>query len=577
MFELSLSPAIAPAFAPVLTAPAVGTGDFALALAEVTAEVPAAIVDTNAVVLPPDRQILAAPADAHPTPGTAPIPVLDVATPIIIPRFLPPATQQAPQSRAAAPLTDVVTVAKSPAKAVLSPAQIRQTIGVIPIANARQAATTNDDPIPERDRDEGAAVATLILAPLPIALPLVQAAPAASPGDGRVGIPPAVSVPALALPQPPIKLEATVQPDPVARPIIDPRTPTIDVGKGLVPRSDALAAPVHATDIAPGVRPRGTIIDLPIAFATPVPVLIRPGAVDSSPPVPTAAPTPVPAQGVAADRLASVLPAPVAPTVIGVPVPALRAFAVAIAATNAAPVRVSRGGETPNASTASASARAIAVRPDDVSVTRAVAPGLPVRVPDLAIAPSPSLAELVVQSTHPAGRSRDDDATVTPLTIAAPSDLATRPLDATTRSLPPVDMRREDWTRALIDRIDAVRDVANARDTRITLVPDSLGKIEVALRQDGETLHVAFVADAPATRLLLVEAQPRLVELAEARGLKLGDTAVSANPDGDRTGSSFGQTADQRRPVPAPQGSASNRSTTTSPAPDRADSDNRIA
>ncbi len=97
------------------------------------------------------------------------------------------------------------------------------------------------------------------------------------------------------------------------------------------------------------------------------------------------------------------------------------------------------------------------------------------------------------------------------------------------------------------------------------------------MRQDGETLHVAFVADAPATRLLLVEAQPRLVELAEARGLKLGDTAVSANPDGDRTGSSFGQTADQRRPVPAPQGSASNRSTTTSPAPDRADSDNRIA
>ena len=126
-----------------------------------------------------------------------------------------------------------------------------------------------------------------------------------------------------------------------------------------------------------------------------------------------------------------------------------------------------------------------------------------------------------------------------------------------------------------------MHDVANARDPRITLVPDALGKIEVALRQDGDTVHVQFAADAPATRALLADAQPRLAELAEARGLRLGDASVSAGSDGARAGNAsgggFGQAADQRRPAPFAQPVNHNRSITTNPARDRADSDHRIA
>jgi len=90
----------------------------------------------------------------------------------------------------------------------------------------------------------------------------------------------------------------------------------------------------------------------------------------------------------------------------------------------------------------------------------------------------------------------------------------------------PIDTRHDGWLDRLIDRIDALRDAANAQDTRVRLIPDALGKIDVALRKSDDGVQVHFTAEVPATRQLLADAQPRLAQLAEQRGLKLAETSV---------------------------------------------------
>lgn len=112
-----------------------------------------------------------------------------------------------------------------------------------------------------------------------------------------------------------------------------------------------------------------------------------------------------------------------------------------------------------------------------------------------------------------------------------------------------LDMRRDDWPQAMIDRIEALRDAANANDTRIRLVPDALGKVDVAIRHDGDAVHVQFNAEVPATRTLIAEAQPKLAEIAQARGIKLHQTSVDAGDAG----------SGQHRRGAAPQSSQSIR------------------
>ncbi|MBX3595295.1 flagellar hook-length control protein FliK [Sphingomonas sp.] len=90
----------------------------------------------------------------------------------------------------------------------------------------------------------------------------------------------------------------------------------------------------------------------------------------------------------------------------------------------------------------------------------------------------------------------------------------------------PLDLTRDDWGGKMIDRIAALRDAAEAADTRIRLAPENLGNVDVSIRRDGDRLHVHFNAENAATRQLLAEAAPRLTELADARGVKLGQTSV---------------------------------------------------
>ncbi|GAA0658957.1 hypothetical protein FHT00_002042 [Sphingomonas insulae] len=91
---------------------------------------------------------------------------------------------------------------------------------------------------------------------------------------------------------------------------------------------------------------------------------------------------------------------------------------------------------------------------------------------------------------------------------------------------PTLDMRQDGWPTHMVDHIEALRDAANANDTRIRLVPDALGAIDIAVKTVGDAIHVRFAAEDATTRAMIEDAQPRLAEIAQERGLKIGQTIV---------------------------------------------------
>lgn len=131
-------------------------------------------------------------------------------------------------------------------------------------------------------------------------------------------------------------------------------------------------------------------------------------------------------------------------------------------------------------------------------------------------------------------RSRDPDAAASAGLLAGaapnpPGDPAIAPASASPTAL---DLARDSGLERMIAHIETLRDDADARDTRIRLVPDSLGGVDVAVRQEGDRVHVHFTVEQEATRSLLADAQPRLTELAAARGLRIGDSSVSTESGG---------------------------------------------
>lgn len=117
--------------------------------------------------------------------------------------------------------------------------------------------------------------------------------------------------------------------------------------------------------------------------------------------------------------------------------------------------------------------------------------------------------------------------------VAAELQQAPRQVMATADAqLGNLDMSRQEWMGAMIETIEALRETPNARETSIRLSPDALGTVDIAITQEGDRVHVRFTADTPAGRAMLNEAQPRLAELAEAKGVRLGQTTV----DGGATG-----------------------------------------
>jgi len=118
-------------------------------------------------------------------------------------------------------------------------------------------------------------------------------------------------------------------------------------------------------------------------------------------------------------------------------------------------------------------------------------------------------------------------------TLLAPADamqLVAKPGEAQRQAL---DMGRQDWPQKMIDRIEALRDDANANDTSIRLRPEALGRIDVSLRTHADgAVSVRFTAEQPATRTLLADAAPQLNAAAEARGIRLTGTSVDLSGSG---------------------------------------------
>lgn len=136
---------------------------------------------------------------------------------------------------------------------------------------------------------------------------------------------------------------------------------------------------------------------------------------------------------------------------------------------------------------------------------------------------------------------------------------------------PVLDTSRQQWMVDMIDTVSALRETPNSRETTIRLSPDALGTVDVSIRQEGDRVHVRIVAETPAARQLLNEAQGRLNELAEARGLRLGQTSV------ETSGGNAAGHGHQRQEQQLPATPIHNRPAVTAEAETHADANARVA
>jgi hypothetical protein len=125
---------------------------------------------------------------------------------------------------------------------------------------------------------------------------------------------------------------------------------------------------------------------------------------------------------------------------------------------------------------------------------------------------------------------RDDDTVMPSIALgAAPTPLAAAAATIADTASGNVDPRQGKWADAIIDRIEMLRDAANATDTRIRLAPDTLGTVDVAIQRSGDTIDVRFTADRAETRQLLTD-------VAAQRGIRIGQTSIDAGQTGQGSG-----------------------------------------
>ena len=224
-------------------------------------------------------------------------------------------------------------------------------------------------------------------------------------------------------------------------------------------------------------------------------------------------------------------------------------------------------------------AQRVATSPDARVTGPSVAPALPLVAPPAGTVPPPSAAaapagEVFAAAIHAAGRpwreDREADGASAQQAIAAAAPIASVAA-AGAREDATLDMRHGGWPGAMVDHIERLRDAADATDTRIRLVPDALGSIDVSLARRDDGVQVTLTADRPATQAMLAEARPQLTDLAQARGLRLADAGLGAGAGGSAQGF-----ADHRRqPAPATAPAAPASATTTTD--DRDPAGSRVA
>lgn len=630
MFELSPSPAIASPFLPIAAPSSGASGDFAQALAALVSphdtDPPVIPVAGSPLVAPPiqtglptglpiGRQTL---ADIGKTlPASLPVagpPSAGVLTPLVA--TADPALTVAGDD--AVPLADGDLPAP-PARTASQPKAARFTARsetlpidqqIIKPASAlgetsrakRSAADPTTDTQDNRGEpasspvvssitpDREATIATAALRGSPDRSPVLGGIPSAKrdeadqANDAPVSERAAASLLVFSLPSPnPLPVTAALAITPERESTILPAASSATPARSSV----AGGIPVARRNAADPV----TDAQADQSIATPLPFFAAPSPTPL--PVPVAsAPTPDPESTILATASGASLARPPVTVALLNPVAALEPFVSQGAGSSQAPSFELLTAPALPSSVTSNGQRASALIPvsQPISLQPDIKPEPTARLIPPSPLPTPLIGSIVpaarafaagiaASAVRPLRVKSDDGA---PASLGAPAPAAVFPSASaaqTDTQSAPIDMRREDWARALIDRIDASQDVANARDTRIRLVPDALGKIDVALHRQGDTLHVHFTADVPATRALLVEAQPSLAALADARGLRLGDASVDgsalASSQGQNQGQSLGQGADQRRaqPVPAAPPSA----TRNNSADELAASDHRIA
>ncbi len=373
-----------------------------------------------------------------------------------------------------------------------------------------------------------------------------------------VGQPPFDKIVAAAAPaRPPTPTQA-------AQPIspIDGPTPT-SRGAPSVPATNAIARAIvealpvergRVTVAAPTPAPSIVQATVPIIVAAPVvdPVVTPPAVGEH--PVVAALP-------VAAARLAQttdgIAPASrVESSVAAVATPAVPNATAAFVI----PTPVAPPAPSPVARTTTAPAAAKPVAESKPAVRAATSP----RATPFAPASQPAaqaFAAAMFAAERPAFRLTDDPAAelaaafpFAGLTAATPvASFAVQPTPTAQNLM--LDMTRDEWMGAMIEQIETIRDAAafeagdrGVRETRMKLAPDALGNVDVAIRRDADgQMSVRITADTAAARTILTEAAPRLTELAEARGLKLGQ-----GDGAGQGGGSFAERQPQRGEAPVP-------------------------
>jgi Meckel syndrome type 1 protein len=147
---------------------------------------------------------------------------------------------------------------------------------------------------------------------------------------------------------------------------------------------------------------------------------------------------------------------------------------------------------------------------------------------------------------------------------------------------PSLDMRQQGWPAAMVDHIERLRDAADATSTRIRVVPDALGSIDVTVRRhDDGAVQLSLAADRPATQALIADARPELTRLADERGTRVEISLAAPGASGGAAGSGSsagfadGRTAQQQQ-QPAQRRAPASAATTLSDDPER-DADRRVA
>ena len=511
-------------------------------------------------VAPPAYIAVEVPGAAAPAPVPAPIQPTP-STPGALPQAAPPRAPTLPRTAAAPALAGQASVVNDRPR------------------REAPAPEPQAEPMPEDVNDGRAApiialAAETVVRPAPVQLPITPAssAPVASPR-----IAPAT--------QRLVTVEATLAPSAVAPPLppVAPRG-----GQGLSPaRAEFKQAPAGAPDLgsakgkpipaafAAQARAAGLEIlapRMPAINATGAAPMVTQGASPSLAPVPVpSAPTPAAAQTgpvSAAPTVTTQSPLTPIDNPAGNPPAALSAPRIG-AETIITPAP---GGTAPAGDTRQPVAAPSAIPAPAPRIER-LAPSAPLLAPAIGVAqPAARAFAAAIAAAGPrVRRAADEDTPAQMLTPMAPV-AESRPAQIVERA--PLNLHREDWPHRLIDRIEAVRDAANAQDTRIRLVPEALGKIEVQLRQDGETLHVRLSADQAQTRMMLAEAQPRLADLAAERGLRLGQTSVDGGTSTQPQGQPGGQ---NQRPLPQPAPPRANHLASAVDVKAEAESDGRIA